>query len=504
MLRPWVVDLEVDEVDELHQLHSGAERAVGELDFQGRTRFQLRKQHMDIEVDELILSQARLESRGEVVAEEMRVELEGRLGPLVPEVTSGRSVLGELDSRLVVEAQVTNLSALRHLLPERTQLEIEGSGNLDVVIDIESGVLRDGSVLALSQGDVEVGFLGYVASGRGDVYAAVDAELGGTSVCAAVSDYQIDRRERASSSSTPSGRPLLRSRNESALWMHAVSDRYDLESGPGETRFRVSVPTSQIDDLNRLAGTLPKLPELAIDAGRGTLSGGFEYDTRLRSGRGQLEVTLDDLRGRYGAKTIAAGLDVDLEISEADLRARRARFDGSRLDLRDVVLDGRADPGDAPWRASVEMKRALVELEGGRGFQADAAVAMTNTGPLISLFSERKKHLNWFKPLLEARDVEGEAELVADARGWRLPTIDIEADHREVRASIDLRSKPAAGALFLRWRRLSAALEIADGERDWKLLRSRRWFEARRGDLIKDLVEGRRSLDDLQRVKSTR
>ena len=278
--KPWTVELEVDGVTGLHQLHSGAERATGDIDLAGRARFVLQKRYLDIEVERLRLESARLESRGELLAEDLEVSIEGRLGPFEPAAVNGRDVFKELDSSTALAGKVTNLSALRHLLPERARVDVEGSGDLEVAIEVASGVVQSGSTLALSSGVVSVEFLGYAGMGRGEVMAATLADDGGTAVCARLSDYEIDRTGAQRGPAGSASRPLLHSSPESsdALWVSATSDRPTTSlSGATDTRPpRVVAVGRRSTTSIAWRAFLPKLPELShLGGARGTLGGRF-------------------------------------------------------------------------------------------------------------------------------------------------------------------------------------------------------------------------------------
>ena len=48
----------------------------------------------------------------------------------------------------------------------------------------------------------------------------------------------------------------------------------------------------------------------------------------------------------------------------------------------------------------------------------------------------------------------------------------------EILGELDLARQDPSGVFFARWGKLSAAVSLAEGERDWKLTRSRRWYDA--------------------------
>ena len=48
----------------------------------------------------------------------------------------------------------------------------------------------------------------------------------------------------------------------------------------------------------------------------------------------------------------------------------------------------------------------------------------------------------------------------------------------EILGQLDLAPQDPSGLFFARWGPLSAAVSLAEGERDWKLTASRRWYDA--------------------------
>ena len=50
----------------------------------------------------------------------------------------------------------------------------------------------------------------------------------------------------------------------------------------------------------------------------------------------------------------------------------------------------------------------------------------------------------------------------------------------EILADLALEKPNVRGLLFARWAKLSAAVRLGGSDRDWKLTKSRKWFEAER------------------------
>jgi hypothetical protein len=114
--------------------------------------------------------------------------------------------------------------------------------------------------------------------------------------------------------------------------------------------------------------------------------------------------------------------------------------------------------------------------------EAEIAVLgkMRDAHPFLTALASQKKILFWIDDLISVRDLEGRATVEVDGQSLAARDVAITGNHLEIEGDIRLSGPSRDGLLFIEYGPFSTALEIDGAEREWKLFRARRWFEARR------------------------
>ncbi len=89
------------------------------------------------------------------------------------------------------------------------------------------------------------------------------------------------------------------------------------------------------------------------------------------------------------------------------------------------------------------------------------------------------------------QDVTATAWARSQGSTFRLHGLEVtggEKQRLEILGELDLEEKNPSGVFFARWGPLSAAVALDEGERDWKLTHSRRWYESQLSAYRADVV----------------
>ncbi len=172
-------------------------------------------------------------------------------------------------------------------------------------------------------------------------------------------------------------------------------------------------------------------------------------------------------------------MDVDLRLSDGDAETLHFDVGGSEIAIAGVRFAGEA-PTDEPWSGSVRVQRGSLEWRSPMSFSGELSVAMRDTRPLIRLFVERERRAPILRRVLDVRGVTGRLHLEAGPRAVRLDEVRIEGDRLELEARVLVDGRDLSGLLWARLHGVGFAVALEQGEREWKFVNARRWFESRR------------------------
>lgn len=261
--------------------------------------------------------------------------------------------------------------------------------------------------------------------------------------------------------------------------LSGTSRRLDLTDPFGDLEARIRMPPSRVPDLTVYNADLPAGSTFAFEGGEGEISAEFLLRAADGSAEGRVEMKTRGAAARYGDTRFSGDLHLRTRLAEGDVKARRFRFDGSSLDLEGVQVEGQKRSAGS-WWGRFEFPDGKVELRPNPAVETRVEGRLRDTAPILALVAEKKKVLSWVDSFLQVENVTVGAELTADERRFQVEDLQAEAEHLEALGDFTVAGERKEGIFYFRYRRLSAGVELEAGERDWKLFRSRKWFDERR------------------------
>ena len=104
---------------------------------------------------------------------------------------------------------------------------------------------------------------------------------------------------------------------------------------------------------------------------------------------------------------------------------------------------------------------------------------LSDTRPLFALVAPagRGKILHWVDDLLDVQGVGAVADLTVGPSLLRVDNLAVAGGKARVQGRFRVAGGHPRGILYASLGRLDVGMEMADGKRDWKILRPRKWFE---------------------------
>lgn len=399
-----------------------------------------------------------------------RVDLRADLAvdELLPGV-AGSAFLAHTSGTVHLRTRSETLTLLNRYLARLPELHLDGRGDLTVDAVLERGRLVPGTAFS-SVGELDVAFLDYKARGSGRITGEVERGAGYATVLRADLD-RFDLSWRDGPQHYVRGTGLDLKVSGPPLYLGAPMEVPDL-------RIEIHMPESEVPDLTVYNGMLPAGAGLRVTSGRGTLAAHADYDTARGTGTADVTLRADRLGARYGTTDLVGNLQLTTRVPDMRLEARRFDLSHTRLDIRRAVVAG--EPMEAGWWMVVELPKSRLDLGTDPYLEARVKASMRDSSPLTAYLESRRPMLRWVEGALTVRDVEMGADLRADPELYRLRDVRVTGRRLEILGELRVGEDEHGGLFHVQLGPLSAALEMLDGRKDFKLVGSKRWFEEKR------------------------
>ncbi|MDN7132919.1 hypothetical protein JNO04_11235 [Halomonas sp. MC140] len=365
-----------------------------------------------------------------------------------------------------LEGSVQQLGFLNTFLPDAHGLSLTGSGQL-----FAQGAFRDKQLLAptrlrVNANQLEVAFLDYLATGRGELTAQLDsAEQAQLSL--GIPNFALMRQN--------DDRPHLEGRH---FALTTQTDRFsEVLQSPQPEHFvtRIAMPIIDVPDFTRYNRYLPEDAGVRLLGGQANLASEWRLDgleaqgeITLRAFGADMELLDQRLRG---------DVEVYLNLTEGDLQARRFTANDSFLRLENVFRLSEQGAQDAGWWIQLSMDQAQLEWDDPIRLTSQLRLGMRDTGLLARLFLARARESDWLGRLLNVHDINGTTRLQVGDQRIRLQDLTLTGGPLLLLSDVTLQDKSANGALYARIGALGIGVELVDSEPTLRVIQPRRWFD---------------------------
>jgi hypothetical protein len=411
---------------------------------------------MELDVDELRYEGARLDTGDEVAADSLQLDTRVSIAPFVVGDDAIGDILAGTTGDLSLDAQASGLGFLAAYLGGVPWLELGGQGHLQIDLEVTDGWMAPGSRLDLVGPTVTARYFDLEARGEGTVHGLVPENAGHTEIKVLLDQFSVVRPD--------DGARLLQGKG---LDVRINNDSTAIDRPADGITLQVDLPLAEIPNFSSFSPHLPEASGLSLTGREGTISADFVYSALERSGKGSVEFKGERVEAEFGDVTLRSKVRLEANLGEMRLDEGRLDIAGSRLSIEEteVSQDGRVR--DQGWWGRLHLEEgtwtnAQTEESDEAGVLEGQIVAdLRDTGPLVVTATTRARNQGSILSL-EGLEVTGG-----------------EKQRLEILGELDLEEKNPTGVFFARWGPLTAAVALEEGERDWKLTRSRRWYDAK-------------------------
>lgn len=470
---PWAIVIDDIAIDEVETVWLERYRFAGDGQLNGEFAFEIRG---PLAVDRARLTLAGdLTAGDEQVARSLDLDVEALIESVVTEENKGAAFLRFLTTTIQLRAPQANLGFLDAYFRNSSWLGLDGTGAVDANVMIERGVLAAGSRIAAEDASFTFDYLDFRAQGDGRLEGRVAAGDDGPE---AIIETRLSRFElRGRDAPTPHARGA-------DLTFRISSPTVDLTELEPTFSMALDLPPSEVTDLTFYNSYLPPGAGIEVLEGTATLAGHLELSTENGRGTGRVEFQGEQIRARFWDLDLTGDVTLTTHLANADVESRRFDLSGSRMALDRVSIGDEEDAKGKSWWARFELTEGNMRWANPLEMDVQCTAQVRDSRPIIALVAQKKPLLRWMKPILAVQDLDLAMGVQSDGTTLIVDDLLLTGKGLEVRADLNVVDKIPQGFVFLDRGPLSAGLELADGERDWKLRRPRRWYEEQTGHVV--------------------
>ena len=368
--------------------------------------------------------------------------------------------------QFTLEGSVQRLGFLNTFLPDAHGVSLSGNGQLFLQGAFIDDTLQAPTRLRVNANQLEVTFLDYLATGRGELTAQLDSPEQ-AQLSLGIPQFALRRQD--------DDRPHLEGRH---FALTTQTDRFsDVLDAPAPEHFttRVALPITEVPDIARYNRYLPE------DAGVELLSGNASLTSEwlLEGLRAQGDITLRAFETEIALleQRLKGDVTLHLQLTEGDIETRRFVANDSYLRLENVFR--RSDDGtqDAGWWVQLTMEEAQLNWGDPIHLTSQLRLGMRDTGLLVRLFLARARESDWLGRLLNVHNSNGHALLTVSGEQIRLHDLTLTGGPLLLLSDVTLADGQANGALYARLGAVGLGVELNDSEPALRVLQPKRWFD---------------------------
>jgi hypothetical protein len=477
---PWRIRLGQVDLDDVREIwideirFAGQARVAGGFDMQIWRRLRIDPTRLEILSGSLSLGALDAGAQARLILADARGRVDGEISPYSPAEHHGWGSIRFLSGRARFEGAIPNLRFLNEYLRNTRWLALEAE-NVRIAADLRlrRGELLPGSRLDARPPRLAARILDYQAYGPGRLAWVVLP--GGTGRLDLDFDsFQVIRNGYRE--------PHVRGRD---LHVEALSDRPRLAGlnlfSPRAIEIRM--PSAEVPRLVFYNAYLPPASGLELTGGSGRMDALFQAAAPDWNGHGTLRLDARGVAARIEGRPLQGDVLLRTQLREADFQGRRFDVSGTKLDVTRVRMAGVSGAG-GNWWARAHLDRAVLEPGSPVLLRARVESTISDPRPIFAFVAppeRRSRLLNWVDRLLDVQGIGAVADVEVGTGGVAIDRMAIAGGPALIQGRLRIGGPRRQGILYASYGRWDVGLEMDGDQRDWRVLRPKRWFENQMG-----------------------
>jgi hypothetical protein len=365
------------------------------------------------------------------------------------------------------DGHVASLRFANHYFPAPSDTKLDGgAGPMHADLRIMSGALSAPTRLSMDLNDASVTARKHRAAGSSKVVLVVEESEGRPEGRLTVDVASADvRRDGADT-------PLVRSPH---VALAARARKLDLAEPFGDATVTMDMPEGTMPDLRALN---PYLADsgFSMRAGMATLHMKGAGSVTTGTASGEVGLATQGAVVRTKGVDFRGTLSSNVKLPHVDLRAQRASFSGTRVELRDVGVTSEAH--DPLWWGRVELEDASASFGDAPSFRAGVSTQARDGRPFLKVYAvEQESAPTWLMNIVNLDGIHGGLGLTVAKDTVEVRALHLLGGAFDIRGTFDKHGPNEQGAALVTWGPFSVAIATKNGKTTLKLLGAADWFQ---------------------------
>jgi hypothetical protein len=477
---PWRIRFSQVDLDDVREIwideirFAGEARVAGGFDMQIWRRLQIDSTRLQILSGSLALGAG---PQARPILADVRGHVDGEFSPYSPAEHHGWQSIRFLTGRAQVEGSVPSLAFLDDYLRSTRWLALEGeSGRIAADLRVRRGRLLPGSRLDARQELLAARVLDYRAYGPGRIAWEVLPDGTGAKGRLGLDfgAFQVIRNGYRE--------PHVRGRG---LHIEALTEEPRLAGLAlfSPRRIEIGMPSAEVPHLAFYNAYLPAASGLELTGGSGRISADFKAAAPDWAGHGSLRLDARGVAARIEGRSLQGDVLLRTQLREADFQGRRFDISGTKLDVTRVRIAG-APGAQGNWWMRAHLDRAVLEPGSPVLLRARVESTLSDPRPIFAFVAppeRRSRLLSWVDRLLDVQGIGAVADVAVGTGGVAIDHMAIAGGPALIQGTLRIGGPRRRGILYASYGRWDVGLEMDGDQRDWKILRPKKWFADQMG-----------------------
>lgn len=418
-------------------------------------------------VDPYLLRPGSIAIGGENSFTNLNLELAGTLGPVVFDDVPDDALYGFISANLKGAGEIRDVALLRPSLNDRSGIRLGGIGRFQTEVLVRQGLYSPGSRVSVESDRMSLNIHDLVWEGKARLEESIGTE-----------DQQPTARLRCNLENLSFRKGTNASHSLVGTEIAIESDARDLRmiSAFADATLGVHISPMTVPDPSALNEFIPAAMATSFRSGTIVAMAELDRDSSQKL-RGTIALDCRGLGARSGGQDYQVDLRLSTQFRSDASRSNRFELMETSLDCTNLWVSGLPRGGQQGWHARLVLDSAAVTTAPERVVQGQLRYELQDTRPILALIRTQPDAPGWLGIVPSIRDVQGTLSLATSTNSVSLRDIDLRARGAELRGSLEVDQSGPTGLLYIRWRLVSFAMDLRNGERRWKLLAAKRWFD---------------------------
>ncbi len=413
------------------------------------------------------LDSTRVSFGPEVVTDDLAIDADLRFEPFPAKGAKLSDILGGVTGELSVAGDLSDQVAVSHEITPG--LSTFGAGTIKAKLELEKGIVQDGSEYSLESKAFHLRVMGLDAGGSATVSGRAVKESGKHVSRMHVDLGAFEFVDPDDGSVDISG---------TGITLDAEWNGLSIAGTVPASSVALDLPTAEIHDVSTFNALIPDDAGLALDSGTGQVTAKLEIKERVATGT--FDLVAEEIALEAHETPLMADLEVHANLAEGDLETKNFDLSGTTVLVDKIVnktLSEKKQEKRDPWYIKVGFERGHVIFGEPLAVDGSVTIDMYDTRPIVGLLKELDAGPRWLSLAPTIKNVDGTVEVSIGKGYFAFDDLTMTGDGFEAMGWMDARNKKTNGRLFVRFKSVMAGVSFDEGKSKIHLSKPRKWFE---------------------------